>query len=160
MEARTSETHYDALQVSSDASTDEVRQAYRRLAQQHHPDRIEGDAGGDAMARINQAYEVLSDPHLRTEYDFKLRVAATREARGQHSGARTLNTKVWLMLAAGLTVTAGVLGWVGWRVLAPAKPAVPAGAVAQPSGAPVDEPLRLIPAQSIQPWTPPEPRKP
>lgn len=159
MDARTSETHYDALQVSPDASTDEVRQAYRRLAQQHHPDRSEGDAGGDAMARINQAYEVLSDPHLRTEYDFKLRVAATREARGRLAGTRTLN-RVWLMLAAVLTVTAGVLGWVGWRVLTPAKPAGLAPAVAQPSGPPADEPLRLIPAQSIQPWTPPEPRKP
>ena len=57
-------THYDALQLPRGASADDVRAAYRRLAREHHPDRAGAD--GVAMTRINQAYEVLSDPERRT----------------------------------------------------------------------------------------------
>jgi hypothetical protein len=154
MDRHPPDTHYDALQVGPDASADEVRQAYRRLAQQHHPDRSDG--GGDGtMARINQAYEVLSDPHLRSEYDFKLRVAATRQARGRMP-LRRMSSKPWLMLWAVLTLTVLALGWVAFRVLAP-KPAAAPALSAQPTGPAPDDPLPLIPARSIQPWTPPAP---
>lgn len=155
MDSATPDTHYDALQVGQDASADEVRQAYRRLAQQHHPDRSEAGDDGAAMARINQAYEVLSDPHLRSEYDFKLRVAATRQARGR-MGTRSMSSKPWLMLWAVITFTVLVLGWVAFRILAP-KPVVMPAVAAQPAGPAPDDPLPLIPARSIQPWTPPPP---
>ena len=57
---------YDELGLSSRCTFDEIKQRYRALAQQHHPDK-----GGDEdrFKRIKLAYEVLSDPSRRAEYD-------------------------------------------------------------------------------------------
>lgn len=62
---------YDRLGVSPQASTVEVRDAYRRLARQHHPDR--GVLDPAAMAALNEAYRVLRDPARRAVYDQSLR---------------------------------------------------------------------------------------
>ncbi len=58
--------YYDVLGVKKDASSDEVKKAFRKLARKHHP-----DAGGDEekFKELNTAYEVLSDPEKRSEYD-------------------------------------------------------------------------------------------
>ena len=60
------ENYYDILGVKKDASADEVKKAFRRLARKHHP-----DAGGDEekFKQINEAYEVLSDAEKRKQYD-------------------------------------------------------------------------------------------
>lgn len=63
--------HYRTLGVPPDASTAEIRAAYRALARRHHPDRSPADAG--AMATINEAYRVLSEPARRAVYDATLR---------------------------------------------------------------------------------------
>lgn len=63
-------THYDVLGVPTDATTDVIRQAYRRLAREHHPDHAgHGVAASGAMARLNEAWTVLSDPSQRARYD-------------------------------------------------------------------------------------------
>ena len=58
--------YYDVLGVKKDASADEIKKAFRKLARKHHP-----DAGGDEekFKELNNAYEVLSDPEKRSEYD-------------------------------------------------------------------------------------------
>lgn len=58
--------HYEILGVTKTASLDEIKQAYKKLAKEHHPDR-----GGDTnkFAEINAAYDVLKDPAKRQEYD-------------------------------------------------------------------------------------------
>lgn len=67
-------THYTVLGLSPAATDAEVRDAYRRLARQYHPDRAHGSAaGGDRMPAINEAYRVLSDPGRRAVYDASLR---------------------------------------------------------------------------------------
>lgn len=61
--------HYGVLGVERNASADEIRSAYRKLARQYHPD---VNAAADAAARfkeITQAYEILSDPERRQRYD-------------------------------------------------------------------------------------------
>lgn len=55
-----------------DASADELRTAYRRLARTHHPD-ARGGTGSPEMAAINEAWQVLSDPARRAVYDAGLR---------------------------------------------------------------------------------------
>ena len=58
---------YEILGVSKGASSDEIKRAYRKLAQEHHPDKT---GGADAKFReINQAYQVLADAEKRRQYD-------------------------------------------------------------------------------------------
>ena len=62
--------HYEVLAVSRDASQEEVKRAYRRLARQHHPDANQGDGEAEAEFKlVAAAYEVLSDPDRRRNYD-------------------------------------------------------------------------------------------
>jgi molecular chaperone DnaJ len=58
--------YYEILGVPKNASVDEIKRAYRKLAHQHHPDK-----GGDAekFKEINEAYQVLGDPQKRAQYD-------------------------------------------------------------------------------------------
>ena len=62
--------YYDILGVPRSADEKEIRQAYRRLARQHHPDVNPGDdAAAERFKTINAAYEVLSDADKRDKYD-------------------------------------------------------------------------------------------
>lgn len=58
--------YYQTLGVARNASQDEIKKAYRKLAAKHHPDR-----GGDTATfqSISQAYDTLSDPNKRAQYD-------------------------------------------------------------------------------------------
>lgn len=60
------EDYYKVLGVAKDATNDEIKKAYRKLALEHHPDR-----GGDdkKFKKINEAYQILSDPQKRAQYD-------------------------------------------------------------------------------------------
>lgn len=64
-------THYEVLGISSDASTSQVRAAFRRLARAHHPD-TSASGSAESLAPINEAWRVLGDPALRYEYDHSL----------------------------------------------------------------------------------------
>lgn len=61
--------HYQTLGLTPEASQKEIKQAYRRLAKQYHPDRSEQTNSHEAIISINAAYEVLSNPTLRASYD-------------------------------------------------------------------------------------------
>jgi molecular chaperone DnaJ len=63
-------TLYDTLGVAKNASQDEIKKAYRKLARQHHPDRNPGDEAAEAKFKeVQAAYDVLSDPDKRKQYD-------------------------------------------------------------------------------------------
>jgi DnaJ-class molecular chaperone len=61
---------YDVLGVSKTATADEIQKAYRKLSKKHHPDRNPGDKQADATYKeVQTAYEVLSDPAKKANYD-------------------------------------------------------------------------------------------
>ena len=61
--------YYDILQVQKDASQDEIKKQFRLLAKKWHPDKKQSSDAEEKMARINMAYEVLSNPKRRKMYE-------------------------------------------------------------------------------------------
>ncbi len=64
--------YYDILGVPKNASDDDIKKAYRKLAMKHHPDRNQGDTSTKAEDKFKEgkeAYEMLSDPQKRAAYD-------------------------------------------------------------------------------------------
>ena len=63
--------HYDILGVSKEASEQEIKKAYRSLSLEFHPDRNSSAEATEKFQEISQAYETLSDPQKKEEYDFE-----------------------------------------------------------------------------------------
>jgi molecular chaperone DnaJ len=104
------ETHYQVLDLDSQASQGEIKQAYRRLVKQFHPDRQPDSRHSVRIIAINAAYEVLGDPQRRRFYDAQLqqitfpeqreyrRSQVQRQHQDCHQTARTTELEVqqWL----------------------------------------------------------------
>ena len=61
--------YYETLGVGRNASEDEIKKAYRKLARKYHPDVNKGEEAEEKFKRINEAHEVLKDPEKRKRYD-------------------------------------------------------------------------------------------
>ncbi|MEA2383866.1 MAG: curved DNA-binding protein [Solirubrobacteraceae bacterium] len=89
MAAVGSRDHYEALGVGRDASEDDIRRAYRRLARQYHPDVNKEPGAEDRFKEVSEAYEVLRDSEKRAQYDrYGANWRAAREAERQGRGPR------------------------------------------------------------------------
>jgi len=61
---------YKALGVSKQATADEIKKAYRKLARQYHPDRNPGDDAAESRFKeVQAAYDILGDAEKRKQYD-------------------------------------------------------------------------------------------
>lgn len=84
----TTKTYYDVLGVSSAASSDEIKRAYRRLSMQHHPDKNpeQPQQATSTFQKIREAYETLGDQVKKQQYDAVVLAAAVAPVpkAGQH----------------------------------------------------------------------------
>src|SRR5215208_686067 len=79
---------YKVLEVSKEAPQDEIRRSYRRLARKYHPDANPGDREAEERFKeIQQAYEILSEPEKRREYDEGPRTFFGSQGAGHPGGA-------------------------------------------------------------------------
>lgn len=84
----TPRNHYEVLGVRRDASAADIRDAYRRLARQHHPDHTATPVvSAELMPAVNEAYRVLSDPGRRAMYDASQRTAQGGPATASNGAA-------------------------------------------------------------------------
>jgi DnaJ-class molecular chaperone len=75
--------YYELLELGRDASEEQIRKSYRRLALKYHPDRNPGDPKAEEnFKKIAEAYGVLIDPVKRSEYDQWLRTGAQERVAG------------------------------------------------------------------------------
>src|SRR5919199_1928980 len=80
---------YAVLGVSASATQDEIKKQYRRLAKKYHPDANPNDPkAGERFKEISEAYNVLSDPEKRRQYDDMRRLGAFGGFGGFGSGPR------------------------------------------------------------------------
>lgn len=94
-------THYETLGIASTSTTQEIRKAYLRRARALHPDRQQGKTPKEArraeqaMQQVNVAWNVLSDPTKKADYDLSLRprsaTTQTRPATQQTTAPRQAN---------------------------------------------------------------------
>lgn len=71
--------HYELLGVRKNASKEEVKKAYRKLALRYHPDKNPGDSkAGQRFGELNEAYEILIDDHKRELYNREEAFSQTR----------------------------------------------------------------------------------
>ena len=67
--------YYKILEISRDASQDEIKKSYRKLSKEYHPDRNPNDEESEKKFKeINEAYSILSDENKKNEYDHKLKM--------------------------------------------------------------------------------------
>ncbi|XP_005101904.2 dnaJ homolog subfamily C member 16 [Aplysia californica] len=76
---------YDILGVHKSASSQEIKKAYKTLAREWHPDKNQDPSATDKFTKINEAYETLSDPQRRADYDNYGYTSAQEQQRNPHA---------------------------------------------------------------------------
>ena len=61
--------YYEVLGVARDATPEDLKKAFRKQALQYHPDRNKAADASDRFKEVNEAYQVLSDPQRKAQYD-------------------------------------------------------------------------------------------
>jgi curved DNA-binding protein CbpA len=99
--------YYQVLGVSPNATTPEIRRAFRRLAREQHPDRNHHADGAERFRALADAYAVLNDPAERARYDRATRpsqapqIRQTRPARGPVRAVLELSPREAQLAATG-----------------------------------------------------------
>lgn len=72
------QTFYDILEIPKEANETDIKKSYRALSLKYHPDRNQTEEAKVKIQKINEAYETLSDPALRKDYDMKLQFGSAQ----------------------------------------------------------------------------------
>ncbi|MDY6783379.1 MAG: DnaJ domain-containing protein [Cyanobacteriota bacterium] len=86
-------SHYHTLEISPHATNVEIKQAYRRLVKRFHPDSQSQEADSERIVNINAAYEVVSDPQRRQNYDRELHRLKFRDRTDTARQERTVRAQ-------------------------------------------------------------------
>ncbi|MEP7114103.1 MAG: J domain-containing protein [Ilumatobacteraceae bacterium] len=121
-------THYDVLGVGRDASTSQIRAAFRHLARANHPD-TSASGSVESLAPINEAWRVLGDPGLRRAYDRSLAASNRPDTTEASDTVSTIlpppeSRFPWRFLL-GLTVVGIAIVLFGVFTYQPSKPGPP-----------------------------------
>ena len=79
------QNYYEILGVSRDASTEDIKNAFRRLAKKYHPDSSGSEEDKERFQEIQEAYAVLSNPDKRKVYDYYGHSAYRASYHAQHN---------------------------------------------------------------------------
>ena len=85
--------YYSYLNISELSSTDEIKIAYRRLAQKFHPDRYTGDDAEEKMKFLNEIKSVLLNQLKKNEYDDQLKSFRSFQEKREREAKQGLNIK-------------------------------------------------------------------
>jgi curved DNA-binding protein CbpA len=109
-------THYQVLGVSETASPEEIKSARLKKVKEFHPDTHQGDPTlEEQMKQVNQAYDILSDPKLRQNYDAQL--SQERAAQTKRAAPKPVESQ---------RTAPGAQAWKTWQAqAAPARPHQP-----------------------------------
>jgi DnaJ-class molecular chaperone len=84
------QNYYEILGVTQNASPDEIKKSYRKLARKYHPDVNPGNREAEAkFKKVNEAYHTLSDPSLKSEYDARVNEFGYHGQPGDGKQSRT-----------------------------------------------------------------------
>mmetsp|Transcript_50475 Transcript_50475/g.117840 ORF Transcript_50475/g.117840 Transcript_50475/m.117840 type:complete len:248 (-) Transcript_50475:73-816(-) len=114
-ESADEEDFYEILGVSRNASDEELKRAYRRLALKWHPDKHQGNSqevrkeAAERFKQLSEAYHVLSKPELRAEYDDSIATGGgERSASNGMTGSKVVWTKTYGWSSFNIS-----FGWIG-----------------------------------------------
>lgn len=112
-------THYETLGISKDANETEIKKAYRTLSLKYHPDRNPDPSVQETYKAINDAYDILSDPQTKQQYDHELQFGAGFHPMGHGGdGMADINNIFNMMFGGGFPGMAheGFQGGPGVRI--------------------------------------------
>lgn len=96
------ESYYSIIGVSSNASAEEIKRAYLKLAQKYHPDRFqdpkEKEKAHNRFSKVTESYRVLSDENLRAEYDKSLQKGVKPKDEAKQTQAKNAFNRAMLFL--------------------------------------------------------------
>ena len=114
MRNKSRKTHYEILGVKQTAHLEEIKRAFRRRALRVHPDRNPGDYRAAAkFNRVNEAYEVLSDPDRRRAYDIALENSEAAERERSERAAGDARRRRLVRAAAAIGIPSAIWAPVG-----------------------------------------------